>query len=93
MALGENILQFFRSDILSLRQFEDVFDAINNFNRSIWENLTNVAGAEPAIFVECLSSLLGELVVTRCDSGSIPTDFTLRIGLVGAQVLHFRDIS
>ena len=51
------IFNFFRRDVLSLRKFEYIFAPIDDFHTAIWENLNDITGCEPTIFVESLCSL------------------------------------
>ena len=53
-----------RSDVLALREFEDIFSTINDLQSSGWENLTDVTGVKPAID-DCVVSLLSHFIVSR----------------------------
>ena len=46
---AHDILDLFWSDILTLRQLEDVFRPVNDFDRAVRENLDDVTSLEPAI--------------------------------------------
>lgn len=60
-----NIFNLLRHDVLSLTQLEDMFLTIDNFQRSIAQPLTNVAGVMPTLSINRLTSSFGIAEITK----------------------------
>ena len=68
---AHDILDLLWSDILTLRQLEDILGPVNDLDRSIWVDLDNIACAEPAIVVERLACLGRVLVIAVIDRSAL----------------------
>ena len=68
---AHDILDLFWSDILTLRQLEDIFRPVNDFERSIRKDLNNIACAEPAIVVESLARFFRIFVISMIDGSTL----------------------
>lgn len=87
-----DLLDLLRSDVLSLRELEDVLGTVNNLDRSIREDHADISRQEPAIISEGLCGLIWSLEVASEDGGSLHANFAARVGLVRAQVVHLRQV-
>ena len=85
---AHDILDLLGSDILTLRQLEDILRPVNDFERAIRVDLDNIACAEPAIFVKRLACLGGILVIAVIDRGALEQKFSARVGLVLSHIFH-----
>jgi hypothetical protein len=65
--LEEYILKLFWSNILTLRQLENILDPIYNLDRPITLHFSNIASEEPTILHYRLSSLLWILKIALHD--------------------------
>merc|ERR1719206_270844 len=79
----------FWSNILSIRQLEDLFLIVNNLKSSIREPFSNISCVQPAFTVEDIRSSLGVSVVSP--EHVVPHNADLPLAL-GGEVLHVRNI-
>ena len=70
-----DMLNFFRSNIFSLLQFENIFLPVDDFEGiELWHNLNHITWFQPSIFGNGLSSFFRLFVVTKKDMrASYPT--------------------
>jgi len=91
-SVNVNIFKFLGSDVFTLGKLENVFGAVNNFDRTVGENLANVTRVEPSILIKGFFVLIRALVVPRGHVTSKKLDFSTRVRLVGGEILHLRKI-
>ena len=58
-----NILNFLRSNILSLTQFINIFFSINYLQSSIWKDNANISWMIPSIAIYCLFCILRIFII------------------------------
>ena len=88
---GINVLNFFRRNILSLLELEDIFLPIDDLESSIGQNHANISRVIPSIFINCLFSVFGIFKIFRKDRCTSGTDFSSG-RIVGREIVHFRDV-
>jgi len=90
--LDEDVLNFFRSNILTLRKLEDVLCSVDDFDRSIWVYLANVSTMKPSTVLEGLSSLFRVEEIARHDRSTEEANLTLWIRFISMTIVHFWNV-
>mmetsp|Transcript_24508 Transcript_24508/g.38011 ORF Transcript_24508/g.38011 Transcript_24508/m.38011 type:complete len:224 (+) Transcript_24508:295-966(+) len=91
LRLHVDVLNLLGSQVLALRQLEDVFDTINDFNSAVGQNHSHVSALEP-LTVESLGRLLRVLEVALHDTRTPEHNFASG-RTVSGQVVHVREVS
>ena len=87
---AHDILDLLRSDILTLRQLEDVLRPVNDLDRAVREDLNDVTRLEPAGMIKRISRLAWHLVIAIKDGWTFEQDLASWIWLIRHQVIHIR---
>ena len=74
--LGENLLHFFRIDVLTGRRQDDGLDAALYEHVSVFVHDTEVSGAEPAVRGPGLGIGLRILIIPHGEVGTLSLDFS-----------------
>jgi hypothetical protein len=77
-ALRIDVFKLFWSDVLSLRELEDILCTINNLNSSIRINKTYITRTEPAIFRKSFFCSFWVLKISLENIGTLHLDFSSR---------------
>ena len=91
-ALGVNVLELFWGDVLSLRKFEDILCAIDDFDGAVREDHADISGAYPAVLCQSLLCPGRVLKVAFEDIGTLELNLTAR-RLISGKVSKLRAIS
>lgn len=83
-----NILDLLQSDILAIAELDQVLDPVDYLETALLVNQANVTSVKPAIFRHRLLGLGFIVKVLWNDHATTSHDFTARIGLVGAEIVH-----
>ena len=90
-ALLEDALEFFRGNILTLLQLENILCTVNYLNGSIRQYRSNISRKKPAIFQNLISLfLILKVALKYC--GTAEANFSPGIWPVCYVVIHVRNI-
>src|SRR5437660_4992435 len=73
----ERVFNGLRSDELSSRGFQQIFFAVGDEEVVVLVHVTDVAGAEPAVFAENFAGGFGVLVIAMHDARTLDEDFSI----------------
>lgn len=88
--VGQNILvlKLFGSNVLTLRELEDVLDAVNDLKTTVGVEQADITRAEPAFIVKGFFGLLWNFIIARGAVRSHHLDLSTRVRLVVGGVVH-----
>lgn len=77
-----DVLEFLWSDVFALLELENILRTVDDFNGSVREHLDDITCVEPSLFVECIASLFGVLVVAFSDVNALYLKLAARVRFI-----------
>lgn len=90
--LNEDVFDFLGSHVLALRQFENVLASVQNLDRAIIIDNSNITRLEIAILVNGCCCQIWAHEVAASDTGATDADFATRERFVSYPVIHIWQI-
>lgn len=91
-AAGINVIYLLGCDVLALLHFENVLLSVDDFERTVWKDYSDIACVVPSIFINNFGSVYWIIEIFTKYNRSSETNLSFWL-LIVCQIIHLRNIN